>query len=251
MTGPECSDRHVLLIEDHAVLRQFVAMALVPLTATVHGCASVAEARAWIGIHGVPDLLLTDLVMPGEDGQAFVTSLRAGADWQRSLPVIMMTAAGDDARLQALAPLGLRQVLLKPLDIEVLRDAVRSVLCAPFARSADTVAAARFGGDQAMYAQFRAAALVQFPADMQQIDAGVLAGDWGAVRRTAHSLKGVFALLCEDAASEVARRLEQADPQRAGIIWPVLRNWLAWYVRAGVDASSSAGRPPSLHLPAT
>lgn len=246
--------RHVLLIEDHPVLRQYVSMALEPLELHLHSCVTVAEARNWIDVHGAPDLLLTDLMMPGETGLEFIVALRAGADWQQTLPVLVMTAGVRPEQMQHLHTLEVLQVLLKPVAIDALLDAVCSALQAVPSMAAKTAIRSRFGGDAAMFEAFRAAALAQFPLDSQQVDDALANEDRGALERGAHSVKGVFALLREDVASEVARRLEWAAREgrtdEANAIWAVLRDWLNWYVRSE-GGQMSALPAPSLHLAAS
>lgn len=69
----------------------------------------------------VPDVLITDLRMPGRDGLDVVSLLR-GAD--STIPVILITAfGGDETHLRA-ARLGADAVFDKPLDLDELRAAV-------------------------------------------------------------------------------------------------------------------------------
>jgi CheY-like chemotaxis protein/HPt (histidine-containing phosphotransfer) domain-containing protein len=250
----EISRFHVLLIEDHPVMRQLVSVALEPLALQLHGCASVRQARTWLDVHGAPDLLLTDLMLPGETGLDFLSELRAGPDWQQTLPVLVLTAGVQPEVMQELGSLNVRQVLIKPVDIDVLCNAVKTALQANPSMPAKTAVEARFGGDADMFETFLAAALAQFPVDSRQIDEALAGGDVGALERGAHSIKGVFALLREDVASEVARRLEWAAREGrsddATAIWAVLRAWLDWYV-VSQGGQAAQGPSPSLYLAAS
>lgn len=231
-----------------------VSLALEPLAVQLHGCASVGEARSWLDVHGAPDLLLTDLMLPGESGIDFISALRAGADWQQTLPVLVMTAGVQPEAMHRLASLEVRQVLMKPVAIDALCDAVQAELQASRSMPARAAIESRFGGDAAMFQTFLAAALAQFPEDSRQIDDALACGDAGALERGAHSVKGVFALLREDAASEVARRLEWAARQGrtddVTAIWAVLRTWLDWYVHSD-GGQTAQGPAPSLYLAAS
>ena len=92
--------------------------------AEVRTSSSVAEAmkslREWI-----PDLLLTDINMPGEDGYSLIKKLRAlkpeqGAD----IPAIALTAmARSEDSEQALSS-GFQLHIPKPVDIEELAEAI-------------------------------------------------------------------------------------------------------------------------------
>lgn len=75
----------------------------------------------------VPDLILTDLMMPGMDGLQLLEALRGAEAW-RSIPVLMLTARAESAdRLRAFR-IGLDDYLLKPFEPEELLVRVRNVL---------------------------------------------------------------------------------------------------------------------------
>lgn len=69
----------------------------------------------------VPDVLITDLRMPGRDGLDVVSLLR-GAD--SMIPVILITAFGDEETHRRAARLGADAVFDKPVDLDELRAAV-------------------------------------------------------------------------------------------------------------------------------
>ncbi len=70
-----------------------------------------------------------------------------------------------------------------------------------------------FEGDAAFYQVFRDSAVAQFPVDLQQGDAAELAGDAQALRRAAHTLKGVLLTLGYAELSAFAKGVEQAAQQ--------------------------------------
>lgn len=72
-----------------------------------------------------PDIVITDVRMPGVDGIEALARLRGG---QWHIPVVLMTAYGD-AELRAEAErLGADQIFDKPFDIDELRVGVSSLL---------------------------------------------------------------------------------------------------------------------------
>ncbi len=74
-----------------------------------------------------PDVLLTDLLMPGKSGFEVLADIRLDPQF-RYLPVIILTAAGDsDTKLQALE-LGATDFLSKPVDPSELNLRVRNAL---------------------------------------------------------------------------------------------------------------------------
>jgi DNA-binding response OmpR family regulator/DNA-binding CsgD family transcriptional regulator len=83
----------------------------------------------------LPDLVLLDVVMPGEDGFAVCASLRADERW-RDLPVIFLTAIDDPAqRVRAFAE-GAVDYVTKPVHVPELLARVRVQLDVRTARRA-------------------------------------------------------------------------------------------------------------------
>ena len=113
-------DKSVLLVEDNDA----VAAALMAVLEAL-GCRAVRVDRAaaaceWLAAQtGLPDLMLSDVVMPGEmDGVALGRFVRARYP---ALKVLLMT--GHAAQMEAIAQLGF-DVLPKPCSVEVLSDAI-------------------------------------------------------------------------------------------------------------------------------
>jgi PAS domain S-box-containing protein/putative nucleotidyltransferase with HDIG domain len=87
----------IFIVEDETTVALYMAEALKRLGYSVCGiAASGKEALEKIGVAG-PDLVLMDIVLKGEmDGIAVAGMIRA----DRNIPVIYLTAYGDDATLQ-------------------------------------------------------------------------------------------------------------------------------------------------------
>ena len=92
---------------------------------TVVSASSGEEALAAVAVQR-PDLVLLDVVMPGLDGYAVCARLRADPT-TRFLPVIMITASGEPAKLEALE-VGADDFLHKPFDQAELLARVRTLL---------------------------------------------------------------------------------------------------------------------------
>ena len=72
----------------------------------------------------VPDIVISDIRMPGLSGLEALAKLRsAGCE----LPVILMTAFGDEVVLNEASQRGATLVLCKPFDLYQLRFAVASL----------------------------------------------------------------------------------------------------------------------------
>lgn len=74
-----------------------------------------------------PDLVLVDVSMPGMDGYAVVTGLRAMPQGE-SLPVLMLTAADDAETRRLAADAGATDVITKPFQLLPLAERLRQLL---------------------------------------------------------------------------------------------------------------------------
>jgi signal transduction histidine kinase len=117
--------QRVLVADDNADLRSYLARVLGahwPVEAVADGEAALAAAR-----RELPDLIVTDVMMPGHDGFALLRELRAD-DRTRDVPVIMLSArAGEEARVEGLGA-GADDYLVKPFSALELVARVRSQL---------------------------------------------------------------------------------------------------------------------------
>ncbi|MGB2567143.1 SpoIIE family protein phosphatase [Micromonospora citrea] len=115
----------VLVVEDNAELRAFLAGLLAPhyrVTTAVDGRDALEQARA-----RPPDLVLTDLMMPRLDGVGLLRELRADRR-TATLPVIVLSArAGEGAAVEGLRA-GADDYLAKPFSSEELLARVRAHL---------------------------------------------------------------------------------------------------------------------------
>lgn len=72
----------------------------------------------------LPDLIISDIKMPELTGTEVMTRVRA---WDLDLPVILITAFGDEQTLAEASGLDVTAVFNKPFDIDDLRIAVLSL----------------------------------------------------------------------------------------------------------------------------
>lgn len=101
----------VLVVEDSAPAREVVMRILRREGYTVIGAADGLEA--WDSVHTTtPDLVLLDLMMPGMDGMTLLTKLRKEPGLE-NLPVIMLSALSDEARIKRAKELGAQDYLVK------------------------------------------------------------------------------------------------------------------------------------------
>jgi DNA-binding response OmpR family regulator len=73
----------------------------------------------------LPDLILTDLMMPGMDGLTFLREVRAHGMW-KEIPAVVVSAKGTAQDKAAAREAGANAYLTKPFSARELRDTVRS-----------------------------------------------------------------------------------------------------------------------------
>jgi two-component system CheB/CheR fusion protein len=114
----------ILLVDDDAGLREAVGTLLGETGAVVRSAESAAEALVTL-TEFAPDILLSDIAMPGEDGYSLLRRVRAlGADHGGNVPAIALTAlAGEHDRQRVLAA-GFQGYLSKPVDLRQLAEAL-------------------------------------------------------------------------------------------------------------------------------
>lgn len=114
----------VLIVDDDAAIRTVVAAALKREGHRVTTAASIAELRRALA-GGVPDVLVTDVVLPDGNGLDEAAGL-AGA--HPDLPIIVFSAQNTLATAVRATEVGAFDYLPKPFDLDVLTQAVRGAI---------------------------------------------------------------------------------------------------------------------------
>lgn len=108
----------VLVIDDDPSVRRLVCDVL-----EAYGYHASAAADGYAGLRAVaaeqPDCVVLDVMMPGLDGHEVLTRIRA-SETGRRLPVVMLTAAADDAHAWQAWTEGVDYFLAKPFDPDEL-----------------------------------------------------------------------------------------------------------------------------------
>jgi two-component system OmpR family response regulator len=115
--------KHILVVDDDVVIRgllsDFLARNSYRVTVAPNG-AAMMQTR---GIDRI-DLVILDIMMPGEDGLSLCRRLRADG----TMPIIMLTAVGGEADRIAGLEMGADDYLSKPFSTRELLTRVRAVL---------------------------------------------------------------------------------------------------------------------------
>jgi signal transduction histidine kinase/ActR/RegA family two-component response regulator len=124
---PPLDNVKVLLVDDDADTLQILSVMLIESRATVQTASSVAQALEILEWYQ-PNVLVSDLAMPGEDGYSLINKIRAGeALTERQMPVVALTSyVRVEDRAQALSA-GFNMFVPKPVQPDELITAIASL----------------------------------------------------------------------------------------------------------------------------
>ena len=112
---------HVMVVDDEASVRDLVALTLAKCGASVTVASSVEDALSLMKSLA-PDVIISDIAMPGMDGYAFIEKLRALP--RKAVPVIALTAYASVQERERTLASGFDGHLTKPVDPAVLVRAI-------------------------------------------------------------------------------------------------------------------------------
>jgi twitching motility two-component system response regulator PilG len=119
----------ILLVDDTKTLISVLKVLLMgwdlEFRAEHDGAAALKTAREWL-----PDLVISDVRMPGMDGFELCASIRADPQLH-GVPVVLLTSFGDEVSRKKGMLVGATAFLTKGGDRDELRNTVRQVLNLP------------------------------------------------------------------------------------------------------------------------
>lgn len=119
--------RRILVVEDHESLRDYIRLILSASYEVITAENGLAALSLLERTDKLPDLILSDVMMPKMDGFQLLERLKGDDRW-RHLPVVMLTARADlHDKLRALR-IGVDDYLLKPFEEEELLARVGNLL---------------------------------------------------------------------------------------------------------------------------
>ena len=116
----------ILIVEDDDDILQLLKYNLTKEGYRVTGVASGEEALKVLK-SSVPDLVLLDLMLPGVDGLEVCRTLKRDSQTSH-IPIVMLTAKGEEADIVTGLELGAEDYITKPFSPRVLLARVRAVL---------------------------------------------------------------------------------------------------------------------------
>lgn len=120
------SKEHILAVDDEEDILELIRYNLEKegyrVSSAVSGEDALAQARAKL-----PDLILLDLMLPGMDGFEVCKMLKNDAK-TTSIPIVMLTAKGEDADIVTGLELGADDYITKPFVPRILIARIRAIL---------------------------------------------------------------------------------------------------------------------------
>lgn len=114
---------HILIVDDNAEIRDLLGRFLADHGYRVSTAANGIEMKRALNDAAI-DLLVLDLMLPGEDGLTLCRNLRA----QSEIPVIMLTAMGEETDRIVGLEMGADDYLAKPFNPRELLARIKAVL---------------------------------------------------------------------------------------------------------------------------
>jgi two-component system, OmpR family, alkaline phosphatase synthesis response regulator PhoP len=116
----------VLVVEDEEDIRELISYNLLKEGYQVAGVGSGEEALRAVEAKP-PDLVLLDIMLPGLDGLKVCRKLKGSPEFA-SIPIIMLTAKGEEPDIVAGLNMGADDYVTKPFSPKVLLARVQAVL---------------------------------------------------------------------------------------------------------------------------
>jgi two-component system, OmpR family, response regulator len=126
MSSPPKRDRDqpsILVVEDDIEIARLVASALADASMTVETASDGVGMDAWLRRASF-DLIVLDVMLPGEDGFAICRRLRASGN----VPILMLTAQQEEIDRIVGLELGADDYVTKPFSTRELAARIRSIL---------------------------------------------------------------------------------------------------------------------------
>jgi len=116
---------HILIVDDDREIRELVSSYLKKNGLRVTAVADGRHMRSFLEANSV-DLIILDVMMPGDDGLVLSRELRAGR--HKAIPIVMLTARTDEMDRIIGLEMGADDYLAKPFSARELLARIKAVL---------------------------------------------------------------------------------------------------------------------------
>jgi DNA-binding response OmpR family regulator len=118
------TDKTVLIVEDEKVFRELLTQTL-----EMEGfqCLSAENGEQALALlkKTIPDVILTDLLMPVLDGMKFIKRTRQ--EFQEDIPILVLTCVDSRSVVLECLIAGATEVLVKPIQLDILLERLKSL----------------------------------------------------------------------------------------------------------------------------
>ncbi|WP_367988523.1 response regulator [Vibrio sp. NTOU-M3] len=114
----------ILVVDDDQEIRELLDEYLTKTGYQVMAVADGEQLRKHLDNHGFPDLILLDVMLPGDDGFTLCQQVRR----ESSVPIIMLTAVSDDTDQIIGLEIGADDYIAKPFNPRHLTARIKAVL---------------------------------------------------------------------------------------------------------------------------
>jgi PAS domain S-box-containing protein len=122
-------DIRILIVEDNQDSREVLHYYLSQMGANIFSAASSEEGLAYLNSTATPpDVIISDISMPVEDGYTFIKKVRNSTDNGDSIPAIALTAFASNNDEKKVLEAGFQKYHTKPFEPEVLISDVLEVV---------------------------------------------------------------------------------------------------------------------------
>ncbi len=115
----------LLLVEDNAEMRYYLSDILgdkVDMATAGNGFEGLASLE-----RSIPDIIISDVMMPGMDGREFIAQLKSDERY-RKIPIITLTSLSDKGSELSFLRMGVDDYIVKPFNVDELRIRVYNLL---------------------------------------------------------------------------------------------------------------------------
>ena len=124
---PFLADSTILVVEDEADAREMVTLTLEQYGVTVVAADSVQQALIEYEQHQ-PDILISDISMPKEDGYDLIRQIRSSQNTRNNIPAIALTAYAREEDKQLALNAGFDLHLSKPIEPFQLLESISQLI---------------------------------------------------------------------------------------------------------------------------
>lgn len=124
------ANARVLIVDDSPTIRNIIKIYLMTLKLEIHEADSGTRALELCRLTP-PNLVISDVNMPGMTGVELVTALRAGEGGPTDVPILLLTSETEAGLEERALRAGATEFIRKPVAAKPLIDAVRKHLKLP------------------------------------------------------------------------------------------------------------------------